>query len=263
MMKDDERSRTNGKKRDTIKSVETTFTIVESLKARNGARVTQIAADTGLSKGTVHKHLTTLMRLGFVAKEGDIYRVGFRFLDLGGFVRSQVPAYRIIKEKTRELAEETNEIAFFTTEENGRPVILFREVGQQGVPTRSRVGQRLYMHQIAAGKAILAEYPHERVREIIDQHGLPKATENTISDEERLFEELERIREQGFALSIEEATIGLQAAAVTVSDPKGDVLGACAVGGPVHRMDGEYFEIEIPGLLRSIANELELSIAYA
>jgi DNA-binding IclR family transcriptional regulator len=247
----------------TIGSIETMFTIVESLRSMREARITLLARETGFSKGTVHKHLNTLAQYGFVVKDGDHYKLGLRFLDYGGFVRVKYPGAQYMKEKTKVLADETDEIGFFTVEENGRPVILFREVGKNGVPTRSRVGQRLYLHQIAAGKAMLADFSEERILEIVEQHGLPRATENTITDIDELFEELEIIRGQGYALSIEEATEGLKAAGVTVTDRSGEVIGACAVAGPVYRMDDEYFEEVIPRLLRNVANELELSITYS
>ncbi len=62
------------------------------------------------------------------------------------------------------------------------------------------------MHQVAGGKAILAEYSRERVEGIIEQHGLPATTEYTITDPETLFQELEDIRKRGYATTIEEST---------------------------------------------------------
>ena len=246
-----------------IRSADTMFTIVEHLKSVERGKVTEIAKKTGFSKGTVHKHLNTLVEHEFAVKEGAEYRLGLRFLELGGSVRFLHPSARFIKEKIRELAEETGEVAFYTTEEHGRPVVLYREMGEHGVPSRSHAGQRLYLHQIAAGKAILAEYSDDRVREIVADHGLPSATENTITDVDVLFDVLGTVRERGYALSVEEATVGLQAAAVAVPDGAGETLGACAVAGPAHRMDETYFEETIPKLLQNVANEMTLNIAYS
>lgn len=248
---------------DLIRSTGTMFTIVEHLREMEGAGITAIANETGFSKGTVHKHLNTLVEYDFVVKDGAEYKLGLCFLELGGVIRLQHPGARLIKGKVMEIAERTGEVAFYTTEEHGRPVVLYRESGEHGVPSRSRVGQRLYLHQIAAGKAILAECSDDCVREIVDQHGLPAATENTITDVDRLFQELETVREREFALSVEEATLGLQAAAVPVSDGDNNNLGALAVAGTVHRMEEQYFEEEIPKRLHNAANELSLAIAYS
>lgn len=246
-----------------IKSLDTTFTIVESLTDLDGARVTELADRTGLSKSTVHKHLATLVAHGYVVKEGEEYRLGFRFLDLGGYVRAQFTGADIIKSKIQELAEKTGEVAQYMTEENGEAVVLYREDGHHGVPSRTRTGKRMYLHQVASGKAILAQLPEERVDEILERHGLPRATDTTITDPDELKAELEEIRENGVAYSYGESTKGLYAVAAPMMAPDETVLGACVVSGPSHRMAGEPIDEEIPEILLSIVNEVELNIAHS
>lgn len=247
----------------TVLAVKNCFGLIESMMQLGGkAGVTELAETTRLSKSSVHKHLATLLELGYIVRTDDKYQLSLKFLDIGSYMRERRTGVRYIKRRMRELANETNEIAFFTVEENGRPTILYREVGYEGVPTRSRVGMQLYLHQIAAGKAILSRYPEQRIRAIADQHGLPAATSETITDYDGLLDELERTRSRGYALSTEEATEGLQAVAVPVMAPDGSVLGGCAIAGPVHRIEGRAHD-ELPRVLRSVANELELNIAHS
>jgi DNA-binding IclR family transcriptional regulator len=247
----------------TIGSIDTSFAIVTALKELNGAGVTELAAATDLSKSSVHKHLRSLQQYDFVVKDGETYRLGLRYLDLGAHVRSQVPGSAEVKRKLRELADETGESAQFAVEEHGQAVVLYREVSHGGVYSRGRVGRRFYMHQTAAGKALLSQFSDQWVREILDRHGLPASTRHTVDDASALFDELEAVRERGVAFNDEESTEGLRAVAVPVSGPDGDVLGAFAVAGPTHRIEGDRFEREIPDLLRSVVNELELNLAYA
>ncbi|ADD05817.1 IclR family transcription regulator [Natrialba magadii ATCC 43099] len=247
----------------TIKSVDTSFAIVTALKERDSAGVTELADATGLSKSSVHKHLRSLLKHDFVVTDGDEYRLGLRYLDLGAHVRAQIPGSSEIKRKLRELAEQAGESAQFAVEERGKAVVLYREVSHGGVYSRGRVGRRFYMHQTAAGKALLSQFSEQWVREIVARHGLPATTPHTITDEDALFEELEEVRERGVAFNSEGSTEGLRSVAVPVSGPDGDVLGAFAVAGPTHRLEGERFETEIPDLLRSIVNELELNLAYS
>jgi len=136
-------------------------------------------------------------------------------------------------------------------------------VSHGGVYSRGRVGRRFYMHQTAAGKALLSQFSDQWVREILDRHGLPASTPQTVDDEEALFEELDEIRERGIAFNDEESTEGLRAVGVPVAGPDGDVLGAFAVAGPTHRIEGDRFDSEIPDVIRSVVNELELNLAYA
>lgn len=245
-----------------VKAVETSVTILETLRQIEGGKVTEIVKETELSKGAVYKHLNTLTKHGFVVKNGSEYELGFRFLDYGGWLRSRYVGSEIIKPRVRELAEETNEVALFAIREGGRVITLFRENGTQGVYTRTRLGRRLYPNQTAGGKAILSQLPESAVKAHIDSVGLPKATENTITDEAELLAELEEIRERGYALNREESTDGLVAVAVPVV-PDESVIGACSVAGPRHRMDDEYLKDDVVKMILSVVNEVELNIAHS
>jgi DNA-binding IclR family transcriptional regulator len=119
------------------------------------------------------------------------------------------------------------------------------------------------LHSVAAGKSILAHMSEEDVWQIIEDRGLPKITENTITDSETLFEELEMIREQGYSVNDQENLDGLKAIGAPILGADGQVIGALSVSGPTHRMKGEYFESELPDLLLGVVNELELNIAYS
>lgn len=245
-----------------VKAVDTTFDIVETLKEREGCKVTEIVEETGLSKGAVYKHLSTLVEHDFVVKDGSEYSLGFRFLDYGGWRRSHFVGSELIKPRIQELAAETNEVALFATLENARVITLFRENGNQGVFTRTRLGRRLHPNQTAGGKAILSRLSDDDVRSVIDAVGLPEATENTITDEAELRDELEEIRNRGYAFNREESTSGLVAVAVPLV-PDDTVVGACSVAGPRHRMDDDRLENEVSDLLLSVVNELELNITHS
>lgn len=247
----------------TIKSVETSLAIVDELQARDRAGVTELADAIGKSKGTVHKHLITLLKRDYVVRENDTYRIGLRFLDIGGYALHQVDRLQHIEPKVRELADLTGETVQFSVEQRGRSIVLDRKAGKKGVFSRARIGKRFYMHQTAGGKVLLADLPDERVHEIVAQHGLPAATDETITTEAELFEELEMIRERGYAFNIDESTQGLRAVAVPLTGPEGAVLGAFAVAGPSHRMRGKRFTEEIPDTTRSVVNELELNLAHS
>ena len=249
--------------RPTVKSVETSVTIVESLKQQDLAGITDLAKATELSKSNVHKHIITLQQAGFVVKEGDKYRLSLRYLDFGGEVRKRHEGVQFIQPRISEVAEQTGEVAQFMVEERGWSVIVYKEVGRHGVSTRTRPGTHLQMHQVASGKAMLAYMPESRVEEIINRHGLEPATDDTITTREELFEELDRTRERGYAINRTESTEGLHAAAAPITKPNDDVVGACAVSGPSHRMKGRTEDGEISELLLSIANEVELNIAHS
>lgn len=246
-----------------IRSVRTAFRTVERLNDFGEAGVTELARSLDLPKSTVHNHLRTLEDAEYVVKEGDAYRVGCRFLELGAKARDRRPLYRIARPEVERLAHETGELAGLVIEEHGRGVFLHRAKGEEAVHVDTYAGKRIHLHAAALGKAILAAMPPERVDEVVDRHGLPQLTERTISDPDALSEELAQIRERGVAFDDEERLRGLRSVAAAVRTEDGEPLGALSVAGPTSRLGGERYRTEIPELIRSAVNVVELNVTYS
>lgn len=247
-----------------VKTAQTTFAILEELKQRNKATVTELTDDFDLSKSSIHNYLNTLEQEGYVVKEENTntYRIGLWLLDLGGQARHRERIYDIAKDEVTELAEETGELANLLVEEHGQGIYLHRAHGDDAVKTDSYIGQRVYLHNTALGNAILAHLPRDRVTEIIDQHGLPATTGNTITDRDELFTQLERVREEGVAFDDEARVNGLRCVAVPIVNNNDTVEGAISVSGPTSRFQDQRFQEELPAKLKSVANVIELNITY-
>lgn len=245
-----------------VKTTETTFRIVELLQERDSARVGEIADAMDLSDSTVHRHLQTLQKYGYAVEDGGHYRLGLQFLSVGGPVRKRKREYKLAKEAVEELADKTEERVQFEVPEQGERVFLFTAVGDRAVHIHGDIGKRGALHTSAAGKAMLAAMPDSRVEDIIERKGLPRRTDNTITDPETLFAELEEIRETGIAFNREETHEGIRAVGANIALPSGELLGAISVSGPAHRLSGAKFEEELPHTVRGITQELELNVQY-
>ena len=247
----------------SIEAVNKSLRVVEALKDMDGARVTELADELGWAKSTVHSHLESLESNKYVVYEDGQYVLGFRFLDIGEYVKHRKSYYSLIQSKIDELAEETGERVQFMTNEHGDAVYVRIAVGDRAVSTGGYLGRRRTMlHATAAGKAILAHLPEDEVERIIDRKGLIRQTPNTITDRETLFQELEEVRERGYAFNRGEHIDNLHAVATPIDDPDDNVLGALSIAGPAHRMRGEWLEEELPDHILGVRNEIELDIAY-
>ena len=246
-----------------VKTARTTLRILDALKHKRGSTVTELAETFDLSKSSIHNYLTTLEHDGYVVKEGNAYRIGLKLLDLGGHAQHGQPLYDVARNEVASLAEESGELANLLVEENGKGFYLYRAHGNNAVQTDSYVGQEVYLHNTALGNAILAHLPPERVDRIIETHGMPEATENTITDRETLFEEFETIRENGYALDDEARVKGLRCVAVPIVNNHDEVEGAISVSGPSSRFQGERFREELPTMLLKVANVIELNTKFS
>ncbi|MFB6133651.1 MAG: IclR family transcriptional regulator [Halanaeroarchaeum sp.] len=239
------------------------MSILETLRDHDGMRLTDLADELDMAKSTIHRYLQTLLETEYLVQEGGEYHVGLRFLDLGEHARNRVEGYQLAKQKVGDLADETDERAQFIVEEHGKAVYLHRESGTHGVQTDPGIGKRIDLHCTAAGKAILSEWSDDDIRALVDTHGLPRRTENTITDLPTLMDQIESIRERGYAVNTQENIEGLRAIGVAVSSPQTGVIGAFSVSGPLNRMKGDWFDQELPDLLLGIANEIELNLRYS
>lgn len=246
-----------------VKSVETSLRIIDILMEEEGARVIELASELGLNKGTVHTHLSTLRENEYVIKEGDTYRLTLKFLDLGEFVRDRIEYYDVVREEVESLAAESGEVAQFATEEHGKAVYIYKAIGDEGVQTASRTGMREYLHCLSLGKAILSVLPRERVDEIIDRHGLPQITENTITDRDELMDELDEIREQGYSTDRGEKIQGLRCVGAPVVSNDGTVIGAISITGPRSRIKGDRWHEELPNMVTRAANVIEINSQFS
>jgi DNA-binding IclR family transcriptional regulator len=246
-----------------VTTVETTFALLERLKQEGPLGPTALADDLGMAKSTVHRHLQTLERAGVVVSTEEGYRLGLRLFDFGVVARNEHALYAVAKPKVDELARETGEKVWCITEEAGRGIHLYGATGEGSVRTDARDGTRTYLHQHAAGKAILAHLPDGWVDEICDRHGLPARTEHTITDREELFADLDRVRDRGYALNREESVPKLHAVGVPITDEAGHAIGAISVSGPSSRLAGDRLTDELPQLLLGAANEVEINLSFS
>lgn len=250
------------KAKNPVRSVENTIRILETLKSHDAAGVTQIADELDITKGTAHNHLSTLLEHGFVVKEEDQYQVGIRLFEFGEYIRNRKRIYKVGAPEVDNLAEQTEELGSLLIQEQGRGIYLYRARGDQALKLDTGVGARVHLHNTALGKSILAKLPTERVEEIIDRHGLPGTTENTITDRDTLFEELDDIRERGVAFDREERVSGVRCIAAPVETNDNEVLGSVSIAGPVSRMKGTRFNEQLPEVVQNASKVIGINATY-
>ncbi|MEY7850924.1 IclR family transcriptional regulator [Natrarchaeobius sp. A-rgal3] len=249
-------------KTNSVGTIELTFEIIEIVKERGEAGVAEIAKVLDQPKSTVHSHLSTLEQNEYLVAENGSYQLGLRFLDLGEITRKRKKIYREGKDEVEKLAENTGELASILVEEHGRGVFLCRPKGENAVQLDSYDGYRIHLHTTAAGKPILAHKSKAEIQRIIDYHGLPRRTENTIVDTDELFEHLTEVREQGIAFDDEERLRGLRCVGAPIRNGEDEVVGTVSLAGPTSRLQGDVFHEEYPDLVQQAANVIELGITH-
>lgn len=245
----------------TVKTSETVFGIIEALQALDGATLTELADHLDMANSTIYDHLATLEMKGYVVEQANEYHLSLQFLQHGIYARSRRKIWQPAEQVIERLSKETGEGVRIWVEEHGKTVLLGCAFGEQAVelPPFDSPGTTGFMHCHAGGKAILAHLPEDRIEKIVDRYGLPQQTPNTITDPDRLRDELDAIRQRGFVFEDSEVIPDIRsvAAPIVVNDR---VLGSLSIAAPASRMQDDYFEKELPNHLLAAAEETRLRL---
>jgi len=221
----------------TIDAVETSITILEELANQQPASISTIATAIDRPRSTVHVHLSTLTENGLVVNGPEGYQLSLHNLRLGSLARRNREIFLKSKSQVTNLAQTTGEAASLGVEERGKRVILYKQEVGEAVYDNTATGEFTHMHSTSLSKALLAGKSDSRIREIVRTHGLPPATNHTITTEEALFAELEDIREQGYAIEDEERRQGVVAIAAPITDTETEeTVAALSISGPRQRL---------------------------
>lgn len=247
----------------TLGSVEKAIDILEQIKSEGKVGLSGLARKLDIPKSTTHIHLQTLQNRGFLVQDGNEYTLSYRFLNYGGAFRNRSKLFRAARDEVDKLEEETGEVASLGIEENGLRVLIYKSEGPDSIHDNAPVGEYTHMHWTALGKAILAHYSTKRVDAIVDEHGLPRANEHTITDRDELFEELEETRERGHSIEDQDRRQGVLTIGAPIhSRSTDDVVGSVSVSGPKNRIEEEDRFDEIVTAVEKAANVIELSYSH-
>jgi len=250
-----------------ILSVRRTAEIIGLLQELQGATISELAEETELSPGSVHSHLSTLQEVDYVIQDEKEYKIGPQMLTFGEHIRNNSELFKSSKEEIEELARETGESAHLIIEHGGKIYALYERFGSNAVGTRlhdlKRETPLNHLHCTAAGKSILAYLPRTEAQAIVDETGLPANTDQTITDVETLFQELNDIHERGYAIADEEQIEDIRAVGAPILDAEEDVVGAVALSGPTARLNGIRLHEELPELVTRTATLCEINYRAA
>jgi len=212
--------------------------------------VTEISKALNIYKSNVHNVLTTLAEKGFVIKDSktDKYKLGIKFFELGSIVIKNMDLRKIAHPYMEKLLKEFNETVHLGILVEGEILSIEQEESGQSLSPRIFIGKRAPLHCTGVGKAIMAYLPKDKFSFTIKEMGLIRYTENTISNEEELEKELEKIREQGYAVDNMEHEEGVRCVAGPIRDYTGKVSASLSVSGPAFRIN----ENNIPNIAKKV-----------
>ena len=230
------------------------FALLEVIAQRDTPFTLQAMVDeTGLPKPTLHRMLQQLEAAGILQRDGNgrHYSTGQRLMRLAENLllnsTSHGARHAVLRQLVDEVGESCNITAFSGSE------VLYLDRVETAAPLRFYLhpGSRVPAHCSATGKLFLSQMTPSQRRRLLANVSLEKFTANTKTDVDALEQEIEQVREQGYAFDNEEFLPGLLCLGVLVPAPQGNSNMGIALQAPMMRFSHERALSFLPTLRRA------------
>ncbi|MGD2104252.1 MAG: IclR family transcriptional regulator [Anaerolineae bacterium] len=222
----------------SVKTVDRLVLVIDSFSASHLSwTLTGLSEHLDVPKSTLHRFLSSLEAHGILRQDEETKRwhLGYRLLVWGSLAEQSTALRSIARPVMRDLVADTGETALLTVYHAREVVCVEKVESSHSVRLALDVGMRRPPHAGASSKVLMAYLPDDEIRSILEEQGLPKLCISTITDEGELSAELARIREQGYAKSVEETDPGAWGVATPVRNWEGKIVAAIGVAGPTSR----------------------------
>lgn len=223
----------------------------------------QLTEKTGLSKPTVFRILSTLAYHNYVSFDPSLgsYRLGAKFLELGGIVLSSLGLRRTSQPHLDRLQNELkvtilfgalmdDQLVFIDKRESEGPIRIFSEVGLRRSPNYGMLGM-----------VLMAFREESDVSRLLQEFPLQSYTRFSITDTERFLLRLRDIRDCGYIVEESEAIDGVWGVAAPVYDAMRTVIAAVGAALPLPEKSGARVD-EVIERVRDCAARISADMGY-
>ena len=227
-----------------------------------GLGISELAKDLGISKGTVHGITTALEQLGVIKRDPETkrYSLGLTLFELGRLAYAQVDLKELARPVMEDLMEKTQESVFLGVLNGDHVTILDVVESRQDLKITSPVGTILPLFAGSTGKVFLGALREEKALEIIKSKGIPRYTEDTITDPAQYIEEIGRVRRAGYATDDGEYIMGVRAVTCPIKADR-HLISAIWVVGFKASMNDQKMKIVVEETKRA-AEEISQRIQW-
>lgn len=222
-----------------IQSIERAFSILELFQSGGPAdlSVKDISEALALNKSTAFGLINTLTNLGYLQQnpENQKYSLGLKLLSFSNAVKVQSIIIRAVHPYLEELKQRYGETAHCAVRYNDGVIYVDKVEATGSIYISTQIGTQNDLHCTGVGKCILAYLPADE-QDRIYASNLRTMTYHTITNSEQLREEMEKVRQNGYATEWEEISIGVACVAVPVFSAPDKVACSISISGMTTRI---------------------------
>ncbi len=226
-------------------------------------KITDISSRMNLHKSTVHSLLKTLQHYRYIEQnpENGKYKLGMKLFERGNFVIHNLDIRSVAKKHLMELSMQTGNTIHLVILDGKEGVYIDKVEGSAATILYSRIGRRIPVHCSAVGKALVAFKGQDELASILKDYEYISQTPKTITNEKDFLAELDKVKEEGYALDNQENEPGVSCIAVPVRDHSGNVIAAISMSQPVHRINKKTVN-EVVSMLKDTADKISHELGF-
>lgn len=205
--------------------------------------VSEIARRADVSKNMCLRILETLSDLGWVSQHtsSPVYELTLAPYHFFANSRNRTTLLDQALPSLKELNRKTGESSYLCIPYNDKALMIHVIKGTRPISVTGEIGASYDLHATAPGKVFLAWSDKETQNRSL-RNKRKQYTSKTITNSTALQEELKLVREQGFAVNMEEFGPGLLGLAAPVFNEDHVVVAALGIFAPSTNIDPNLFE---------------------
>ena len=224
--------------------------------------LTEIVTATHLTKSTAFRMVSTLELLGYLERDPETrqYHPGLKVLQLGFTALNSLDVAQIGQPYLKSLSDACGETTNMAIREGAEIVYVARNVTRQIIGVNVQRGSRAPAYCTSMGKAQLIDLSPKELFDLLGEGPYLKMTPNTIMYLKDMVLELEKIRQQGYAVNDEELAIGLRSVAAPIRGIGWKIVAAINISVTGSRISRNEMEDQLAPKVVDTARLISLSL---
>jgi len=225
----------------TVRTIEVLELIAEN---KNGITLTEISKELNMPKASTSDILKSLMLKRMVElTDSRLYKIGVKNLLLGNAYLANIDVVAVSMPYINALSEQTSNTVFIGKLIDNRITYLYKHEPKDFLVSTCRIGSRAGLSTTALGKIVLAY--HDDILESILLNPLPKKTQHTITDPQKLKQEVAEIKDRGYSIDNREHDDRILCVGLPIFDEHGRVEHCIGISGVYQESRDIEREVEL------------------
>lgn len=214
-------------------ALENGIAVLEYISKKRASTITEIADALHLHKSTISRIVKTFIAKNMVDynRTSRMYGIGPAILQMSNRYYKSHSIVEEVKNIMLLLSRQMGESVHLCALSNDSAVVVEQIEGASRLVVNAKVGNREPLHASSVGKCLLAFASPEEQADMLEGYNYQRFTDKTISSRAQMLQELEKIKQLGYATDDNELSMDIKCVAVPIFDIMGRCIYSLGISG--------------------------------